>query len=133
MHTLLVYGVGILVTLLVLWVALIVILLVKRPANMRASELAALLPDIVRLTARLARDHEIPRRVRWRVWVLLAWMASPIDLIPDFIPVIGFADDVVLAYLVLRSVARTAGPDVVAHHWPGSPEGLAALRRFLKL
>ncbi len=133
MHVVLVYGISILVTLIVLWVVLVVILLVKRPATMRVSELAALLPDMVRLTARLARDRKIPRRVRWRVWILLAWMASPIDLIPDFIPVIGFADDVVVAYVVLRSVARAAGPDVVAHHWPGSPEGLVALRRLLKV
>jgi uncharacterized membrane protein YkvA (DUF1232 family) len=132
-NILLEYGLGIAVALFVLWLALLVILLVKRPSGTRIAELASLLPDLVRLTSRLARDREIPRRVRWRVWVLLAWMASPIDLIPDFIPVIGFADDIVLAYFVLRSVARTAGPEIVEQHWPGTPEGLVAVRQLLKL
>lgn len=124
---------AIVLTLLVLWIALIVILFVARPSGMSIAELAALLPDLARLTSRLARDRKIPRRVRWRVWFLLAWLASPIDLIPDLIPVVGFADDVVLAYIVLRSVARAAGPDVVAEHWPGSADGLNAVRRLLQL
>jgi uncharacterized membrane protein YkvA (DUF1232 family) len=131
--TVLTYGLSILVALVLLWLALLVILLVKRPSGTHIAELAALLPDLVRLTSRLARDREIPRRVRWRVWLLLAWMVSPIDLIPDFIPVIGFADDVLLAYFVLRSVARAAGPEIVAQHWPGTPEGLVAVRQLLKL
>ena len=113
MSTLVAFALGVAATLLVLWIALLLILFVKRPAGMRVAEVAALLPDMVRF--------------------LLAWMASPIDLVPDFIPVIGLVDDVVLAYLVLRSVARAAGPGVVSRHWPGSPEGLDAVRRLLQL
>ena len=69
--------------------------------------------------------------MRVRTALLLAYLASPIDLVPDFIPVVGYADDAIISYIVLRSVVRAAGPDVVANHWPGSPEGLTALRRLL--
>ena len=69
--------------------------------------------------------------MRARVWFLLLWMASPIDAIPDVIPVIGLADDVILTYLVLRSVVRAAGEDVLERHWPGTPEGLAVIERLL--
>jgi uncharacterized membrane protein YkvA (DUF1232 family) len=65
--------------------------------------------------------------------LLLAYLALPIDLIPDFIPVLGYADDAVIVALVLRSVTRRAGPDALAEHWPGTPDGLAALRRLCRL
>jgi len=56
-------------------------------------------------------------------------LAFPLDIIPDFIPVIGYADDAIMVCAVLRSVVRRAGPDAVRRHWPGSPDGLAALWR----
>ncbi|HEV7849920.1 MAG TPA: DUF1232 domain-containing protein, partial [Mycobacterium sp.] len=55
------------------------------------------------------------------------------DLIPDFIPVIGYADDAIIIALVLRSVTRAAGPAALDEHWPGTPEGLAAVRRLCRL
>ena len=64
---------------------------------------------------------------------MLAFLASPIDLIPDFIPVLGYADDVIITALALRWVTRTAGPEALARHWPGTPDGLAALRRLCQL
>jgi uncharacterized membrane protein YkvA (DUF1232 family) len=54
-------------------------------------------------------------------------------LIPDFVPVLGYADDAIIVALVLRSVSRSAGSDALAEHWPGTPEGLAALRRLCRL
>ena len=60
-------------------------------------------------------------------------MAVPIDLVPDFVPVLGYADDAVVVALVLRSVVRRAGAGAVARHWPGTPEGLAALQRATRL
>jgi uncharacterized membrane protein YkvA (DUF1232 family) len=67
------------------------------------------------------------------VWLLLAYLASPIDLVPDFVPVLGYADDAIVVAAVLRSVVRAAGPQVLESHWPGSPEGLAALRRLVRI
>jgi uncharacterized membrane protein YkvA (DUF1232 family) len=88
------------------------------------------MPDLVRLVYRLAGDRTLARRLPVRIWILVVWMASPIDAIPDFIPFIGMADDVILTYLVLRTVVRSAGDEVLMRHWPGSPEGLAALEHL---
>ncbi len=60
--------------------------------------------------------------------LLLGYLALPLDLVPDVLPVIGWADDVIAVVLVLRSVARRAGPEALERHWPGTPEGLAAVR-----
>jgi uncharacterized membrane protein YkvA (DUF1232 family) len=78
---------------------------------------------------RLATDRALPRGVRTRLWLLLGYLAFPLDLVPDFVPVIGYADDVVIVGAVLRSVIRRAGPETVRLHWPGTDEGLAALWR----
>jgi uncharacterized membrane protein YkvA (DUF1232 family) len=67
------------------------------------------------------------------VWVLLIYLASPIDLIPDFVPVIGYADDAIITSFVLRHVVARAGPAKLAEHWPGSSEGLSILLRILRL
>jgi uncharacterized membrane protein YkvA (DUF1232 family) len=91
------------------------------------------MPNLVLLVRDLARDRSLPRRVRVRLWLLLAWMASPIDAIPDIIPVVGVADDVILVYLVVRSVARAAGGQVLERHWRGTPEGLASVERLLRI
>ena len=120
-------------TLVVLWVAFVAFVSVVRPNGASLGDTARLLPDTLRLVRRLATDHQIPRRVRWPVWLLLAYLASPIDLIPDFIPVIGYADDAILTSFVLRRVIRRAGPDKLMQHWPGSPEGLATVERMLRL
>ena len=80
-----------------------------------------------------AADAEMPRAIRIALVALIAFVASPIDLIPDVIPVIGFADDVLIIALVLRWVTRRAGTAALARHWPGTPEGLVALRRVCGL
>ena len=95
----------------------------------RAREIASFLPDVVVLFRRLLRDPRVPRRSKLWLWLLLPYLASPIDLIPDFLPVIGQLDDAVLAVLAVRSVVRGAGRDVVAELWPGSPAGLAVVLR----
>jgi uncharacterized membrane protein YkvA (DUF1232 family) len=63
----------------------------------------------------------------------VGYLISPIDLIPDFIPVVGYADDAVIVVWALRSVTRTAGPEAVDRHWTGTPEGLRALKRLAGL
>jgi uncharacterized membrane protein YkvA (DUF1232 family) len=92
-----------------------------------------MLPDTVRMVSRLARDRTIPRSARLPVWALLAYLAMPIDLVPDFLPVIGYADDAILTALVLHRLMRKAGPAKLAEHWTGTPEGLTALREMLHL
>ena len=91
------------------------------------------MPDAVRLIRRLAADKTLRRGVRIRLWLLLAYLLSPIDLIPDFIPVIGLADDAIIMSLALRSVIKRAGVEAVTAHWPGTPEGLATLFRVCRL
>lgn len=92
-----------------------------------------LVPDVVRLLRRLAADPAMPRSVRWRLWLLLIYLISPIDLIPDFVPVLGYADDAIIVAIALRSVARRAGLDALDKHWPGTDEGLTTLLKFAGL
>lgn len=119
--------------LLTAWTALAVGLLVARPRGARLSEAVRLLPDLLRLLPRLARDRSLPRGARVRLWLLLAYLASPLDLVPDVVPVIGYADDAIAVALVLRAVVRRAGPEALERHWPGTDDGLAALRRLTGL
>jgi uncharacterized membrane protein YkvA (DUF1232 family) len=121
-------AVGIGVALVASWLLLIVGLLIVRPKGPLLREAVRLLPDLLRLLARLARD--LPRGVRVRLALLLAYLAIPIDLIPDFIPVVGYADDAIIVAAVLRSVVRRAGIEPVRQHWPGSADGFAALCRL---
>ncbi|GGP14680.1 DUF1232 domain-containing protein [Nonomuraea glycinis] len=116
-----------------LWLLALVALAVARPRGSLLTEAIRLLPDLLRLVSRLARDAALPRRVRVRLWLLVAYLALPIDLVPDFIPVLGYADDAIVVALVLRSVVRGAGPQALERHWPGTPDGLAAVRRLAGL
>jgi uncharacterized membrane protein YkvA (DUF1232 family) len=116
-----------------LWLGLVAALWLARPEEVRVRDTLRLLPDLVRLLRRLAADPTLPGGVRLRLWLLLGYLALPIDLVPDFIPVIGYADDAVIVVLALRSVTRRAGPEALERHWPGTPEGLAAIRRLARL
>lgn len=102
----------------------------KQGDSVQLREALRLVPDVIRLLRRLAADPALPRGVRIRLLLLLAYLVCPIDLVPDFIPVLGYADDAVIVGIALRSVARRAGPLALDRHWPGSPEGLAVVRRF---
>ena len=115
------------------WLVFVVFVALAKPDDTTLRDALRLLPDIVRLVRRLVADREIPRRTRWLVWFLLGYLVLPIDLVPDFIPVLGYADDAVITSLVLRHVIRTAGMAKVAEHWPGTPDGLATLQRLLRL
>jgi uncharacterized membrane protein YkvA (DUF1232 family) len=119
--------------LIALWVLFLLLLALARPGPGALASAARTLPDILRLVRRLATDRSIPRSARLPVWLLLGYLAFPIDLVPDFLPVIGYADDVILTAFVLRRLMRHAGPEKLAEHWPGTPEGLAALRQTLRL
>jgi uncharacterized membrane protein YkvA (DUF1232 family) len=96
----------------------------------RVKELARVVPELGRLFLRLARDRRVPALRRLQLIVLGAYLVSPIDLVPDFIPVVGQLDDAAIAAVVLRGVVRSAGPEVVAEHWPGSPRTLNVVLRL---
>ena len=122
--------------LIVVWVSLVVVMYVagrteQDPTKLR--DVLRLVPDVIRLLRRLAADPTLPRGVRFRLFLLVGYLISPIDLIPDFIPVVGYADDAVIVVWALRSVTRTAGPEAVDRHWTGTPEGLRALKRLAGL
>ena len=119
--------------LLLVWIVLVALLWRSGRGLGGLSDAARLLPDLLRLVSRLARDSSLPRGVRWRLWLLLAYLASPFDLIPDFVPVVGYADDAVIVALALRSVVRTAGSEPLERHWSGSPSGLTVVRRLAGL
>ena len=125
--------VGVLGGLLLCWLVLMAVLWATRPDDLRLRELLRLMPDVLRLVHRLAGDSTLPRGVRVRLWLLLGYLALPFDLVPDFVPVLGHADDAIVVALVLRSVVRHAGPAALDRHWPGTPDGLAALRRASRL
>ena len=113
--------------LVLLWLLLLGALLVAKPRGTGLKDALRLLPDLLRLLPRLARDRSLPGGVRVRLWLLLGYLALPIDLVPDVIPVLGYADDAILVALVLRTVVRRAGVPALERHWPGTPDGLAAL------
>jgi uncharacterized membrane protein YkvA (DUF1232 family) len=124
---------GVLGGLALLWLGMLAVLWRVRPDGMTTSAALRLLPDLVRLVRRLAADRTLPRGVRVRLWLLLAYLLMPIDLVPDFVPVLGYADDAVVVALALRSVVRHAGPDALARHWPGDPAGLEVVSRLAGL
>ena len=109
---------------------LIVAALIVAGQRTAAREIATLLPNLLRLFKGLVRDPRVPRRSKWLLIFGAAWVASPIDLIPEFIPVLGPLDDAVVAALILRHLLRTAGREVVTEHWRGDP---ATLERLLRL
>lgn len=125
--------VGVAAGVLLLWLVMLSLLWrAQRGMSQRVNlrEALRLAPDTLRLLRRLAADPALPRGVRVRLLLLLVYLLLPVDLVPDFIPVLGFADDIVVAALALRSVIRRAGRDAVDRHWSGSPEGLTVVLRM---
>ncbi len=105
--------------------------LVLRGRHEDARALAGFVPDCIVLLRRLMRDPRVPRRRRALVYALIAYLAMPFDLVPDFIPVAGQLDDAILVALVLRALLRASGPELLAEHWPGPQASLDLLRRLL--
>jgi uncharacterized membrane protein YkvA (DUF1232 family) len=97
-----------------------------------AREVATLLPNLARLFKGLVGDPRVPRSSKALLLFGAAWIASPIDLIPEFIPFLGPLDDAVVAALILRRIVRTAGREVVEEHWRGDPATIARLLRVVE-
>ncbi len=116
MQEVLVTMAGVAVGLGLLWLGLVVVLLLVRPQGAVLTEALRLLPDVLRLVGRLARDPELPRGVRVLLWLLLGYLLLPVDLIPDFIPVLRYADDAIVAAVALRAVVRRSGPAALTRH-----------------
>jgi uncharacterized membrane protein YkvA (DUF1232 family) len=114
---------------LAVWAVVIAALLISGRRWM-AIAAAKVLPDLIRLLRGLARDPRVPRGSKWLLGFAALWVISPIDLIPEFIPVAGPLDDIVVVALVLRHVLKKAGRAVAEEHWTGDP---AILERILKL
>jgi uncharacterized membrane protein YkvA (DUF1232 family) len=111
-----------------LWLGLVVaLLLVGRRQDARA--LAAFVPDCIVLVSRLMRDERVPRRRKLLLAGLIAYLALPFDLVPDFIPVAGQLDDVLLVALVLRRFLRSGGDQLVRELWPGPERSLRLVFR----
>jgi uncharacterized membrane protein YkvA (DUF1232 family) len=96
-----------------------------------AKDAVLMLPNLVKLVARLLKDPRVPRRSKVALGLAAAYVASPIDLVPEFIPVIGWADDVIFILLAIDSLVERAGPEVVQEHWDGPGDLLALIREVL--
>ena len=111
--------------------ALSVLVLVLAGRRTDARALAGFIPDCVVLFKRLLADPRVPRRQKVLVGALIGYLAMPIDLVPDFIPVAGQLDDAIVMAFVLRRVLRTAGDSVLGEHWPGPQTSLDVMRRLI--
>ena len=124
--------IGLVIAVLGAWLLLVVALWVMRPRDVRLGELVRLVPDLLRLVRSLLADGSVPGRVRIALIGLLAYLINPIDLIPEFIPVLGPLDDVIVAILVLRYVRRRLGDDELRRRWPGTADGYELLGGILR-
>ena len=99
----------------------LLVLLAKRLPRGILRDLAAFIPDCVTTVRRLRKDPRVPRRAKIAVLIAGIWVASPVDLIPEFIPVIGPLDDIVVVALALRYAGRQVPREVLLAAWPGEP------------
>ncbi len=90
------------------------------------------LPDIARTIARVAADPGIPRATKIALGAALVYLASPIDIVPDFIPLIGYLDDLLVAAIVVDGVLNYVDRGVVLRYWPGSPQSLDRIARVAR-
>ncbi len=123
--------VAILLGIVALWVVLLVMFWALRPKGVSVKELARIIPDVLRLLRSLIGDRSAPLDVRVVLIGLVAWIISPVDLIPEFIPALGPLDDVVVAIVAMRYVRRRVGIEDLRARWIGTPEGFALLTRVI--
>lgn len=122
---------GIVVAVFGFWLAVLTLLWVLRPKGLAVRDLLGLIPDMVRIVRSVISDRSAPLDVRLVLVGVLAWILSPVDLIPEFIPVLGPLDDVVVAVVAMRYVRRRLGVADLSKRWRGSAEGFALLIRVV--
>jgi len=108
----------------------LVLALVVAGRRESARALAGFIPDCVLLCSRLARDPRVPRRKKLLLIGLVGYLALPFDFVPDFIPIAGQLDDMIVVALVLRSLLRRGGEPLVREHWPGPDSTLALVLKL---
>jgi len=118
---------SVVVGLIAVWLLFAAVLWILRPRNVQLGELVRIVPDVLRLVRRLLGAGTVPLGVRAALVGLLAWLLNPIDLIPEFIPVLGPMDDVVVTVIVLRYVRRRLGDEELRRRWPGTDDGYRLL------
>jgi len=122
---------AIVVGLLLVWALLLVVFWLLRPRDVSVRELLGVIPDVLRLLRSLIGDGSVPPDVRIVLIGLIAWIVSPIDLIPEFIPGLGPLDDVIVAIVAMRYVRRRVGLEALRDRWVGSEDGFALLARVI--
>lgn len=123
-------AVVVLVALALMYAGLVGVLLVTG-RRQKARALAGFVPDCALLFRGLLGDERVSRRQKLLLVALVVYLALPVDLIPDFIPVAGQLDDALLVAVVLRATLRAAGPALVREHWPGPAASLRVLLRLV--
>jgi uncharacterized membrane protein YkvA (DUF1232 family) len=123
--------IGIALSIVVVWAIFLGLFWALRPKGVSTRELLGVVPDVLRLIPALITDRNAPLDVRVVLVGLLAWIISPIDLIPEFIPVLGPLDDVVVAIVSMRYVRRRMGSEELQRRWVGTAEGFALLARVI--
>jgi len=122
---------GIAVGFAVVWGLFIFLFWLLRPKGVPIGEVVRIVPDVVRMLRAIVGDPASPLDVRLALVGLLVWLVSPIDLIPEFIPVLGPMDDAVVAVVALRYVRRRVGVAEMRARWPGTDDGFALLGRVV--
>ena len=116
-----------------IWLLLVAVIWLHRPSRDLAIPALRALPDIVRLARRLLADPRTPLRHRIALVVLIVWIVSPIDLLPEFLPGIGPLDDIVAAAVILGWIGRGTGRARLEELWPGDAAGFGLVARMLRL
>jgi len=95
------------------------------------TDAVSLVPNLIKLISRLVKDPRVPRRSKIALGLAAAYVVSPIDLIPEVIPVLGWADDLLFLMLAIDSLIERAGKEVVEEHWDGPVDLLSVIREVI--
>ena len=105
----------------------------SRQGSKLIQDAVMVIPNLVKLVGRLMTDPRVPRRSKIALGAAAAYVASPVDLIPEVIPVIGWADDVVILLMAIDSLINRSGPEIVEEHWDGPIDLLSLIEDILAL